>query len=147
MKKKTAIIVGSFAFIFGYFGGHIMKTTTVTMDDYLELRAEFGEVQNVCPDEKNCQVEVITVRNEMESKFQEALLEREIQCSQWAKCTNLPGASECDCTIDFEEGVIEGKRQAVEENKMYSGSKKKIEYCDEHYCQEKILRRTRPITE
>ena len=50
--------------------------------------------------------------------------------------------SECDCTIDYREGW----KSCVDSYESATSIKKEKEYCDVHYCQEKILRNTRPST-
>lgn len=52
----------------------------------------------------------------------------------------------CDCTMEMEVGRVNGWAECVEAEKSVTSQKKKEEYCEVHYCQEKILRRTRPTT-
>lgn len=126
----------------GYLACHSLNPQTISLDDFNEISQDFKDTEGV--DSENCQEETLLVRNEMEEKFQEALDQREIRCSQWSQCNQV--AINCDCSIDFEEGKIAGKAEAAEEQRMYGDSTKKSEeYCNTHYCQEKILRRTRPI--
>ena len=52
---------------------------------------------------------------------------------------------ECECEPDFEAGRVSGWAEAIAADKMAIDNTKE-EYCDLHYCQEKILRNTRPNT-
>lgn len=52
----------------------------------------------------------------------------------------------CDCTIEMEVGRVNGWAECVEAEQAVTSQKYKGDYCDAHYCQEKILRNTRPTT-
>jgi len=53
---------------------------------------------------------------------------------------------ECDCAIDMEVGRVNGWAECVQAEQAVTSEKEKEDYCRKHYCQEKILRRTRPTT-
>jgi len=135
---RAIAVVAVVMFIIGFAGGYYLKQTTISLEDYIELGSHF-DIEEV-EEEKDCSTETLAVRTELEGKCQEVT---EIRKGQWKKCDEQV---ECDCTMDFQNGIIEGRVQAVQEALMYSGTRETSEeYCKLHFCQEQILRRTRPI--
>ena len=91
----------------------------------LYVSSIFEPEQTACPAcqtvDTSCLNRIATAVNKERRKndelFETALEERSVQCNQWAKCQE---PIECDCSTDFDNGIIEGRAQAIKSAKMYS---------------------------
>jgi len=108
-----------------------------------------AHVTQLCPGEKECTLARIDSSDAEKAQFCADLMPKEkespiVFCEPIYIPKYVATYKECDCLPNFEAGRTAGWSEAVNAEKMKTNEK--LEYCDVHYCQEKILRSTaRPM--
>ena len=109
-----------------------------------------ANLNQVCPGDKECTLEGIKSSDAEKAQFCASLMPEAPVVTELCEPIYVPKYiatyTECDCTMDTEIGRVNGWAECVEAQNMVTDDKKEKSYCEEHYCQEKILRNTRPNT-
>ena len=104
---NVKIVIGAILMIaMGYSACWHLNPQTIDIVDYQLLNEDFVERMR----EANCIDDILEVRKKLENKFQQALIDREIQCDQWevCDCTDNITIIESNCdTIELDEYIIE----------------------------------------
>jgi len=122
----------------------------ITVFSSIALGFLFSEVSQVCPGEKEYTLETLKSTSAEKAQFCADLMPEAPVVTELCEPIYVPKYiatyTECDCTMDTEIGRVNGWAECVEAQNMVTDDKKERSYCEEHYCQEKILRNTRPNT-
>jgi len=115
MKKIIMIGIGlSVGVVFGYGACWILNPITITIEDYQLLNQDMVDRLK----RESCAEDVLAVRKELEEKFQQALVDRDIQCGQWEVC---------DCNNPVT--IIESNCDTTELEAQLGDSEAELDYC------------------